>query len=383
MKKLFSVLLIIIFSFAVLPTVCAETKQGKQNADAPAVSAEAFVLYCADNNSIICSKDENKRMRPASTTKLITSLITLEQAASSNKKVEFTQDMVSEGSSMYLKVGEVVTLKDLAAGMMMASGNDAANAAAVSIAGSREKFADRMNDCAKRIGMKNTHFVTPSGLDNDEHYSTAYDMALLMDYALENEDFAALTAQKSATVDFVKPESKKITYSNHNRLLSLYKYCVGGKTGYTMAAGRCLVSAAKKDGLTLICVTLNDKNDWNDHKALYEYGYSRLCCLETNDKAFCVEIPCVGGSKNSVIVSGEKNQKLVLPAEDKDKIVRKVYCDSFLYAPIKENQAVGRIDYLIGSKTAASTNLIAMDNVNSITKNKGIFEKIKELFTDG
>lgn len=208
-------------------------------------------------------------------------------------------------------------------------------------------------------------------------------MALLMSYALENDDFATLTSQKSATVSFIEPEGKQTVYSNHNRLLSLYEYCIGGKTGYTMAAGRCLVTAAKKDGITLVCVTLNDRNDWNDHISLYDFGFSELACYETSDKDFVADIPCVGGTSDSVTVSGERNRSIVIAADDKDKIIRKIYCDSFLYAPIKDNQTVGRIDYIINNKVIASTNLIALTDVNSKKENKNIFTIIKEFFTYG
>jgi D-alanyl-D-alanine carboxypeptidase/D-alanyl-D-alanine carboxypeptidase (penicillin-binding protein 5/6) len=358
MKRAFAFVICALFIFATIPVANCE-----DGSDVPSVSAQSYVLYCADNGQIICSQNENKKMKPASTTKIMTSLITLEQAASANKRVEFTQEMVAEGSSMYLKVGDVVTLKDLAAGMMMASGNDAANAAAITISGSKEKFAELMNQKAAQIGMKNTHFVTPSGLDDDNHYSTALDMAVLMTYALENEDFANLTSQKSTAVSFIKPQSQQTTYANHNRLLSLYEYCIGGKTGYTMAAGRCLVSAAKKDGLTLVCVTLNDANDWNDHIALFDYGFSALACYETRDTSFAVDVPCVGGNSDTVAVTGASDQKLATSADDKDKIVRKIYCDSFLYCPIKKNQVVGRIDYLLNDKVIASTSLIAMENI--------------------
>lgn len=378
MKKLLSSILCIIIVVAAMPIAVAA-----DNSAPPKLSAESYVLYCADNNNVICSKDEHKKMKPASTTKLMTTLIALEEAASANKQVKFTKEMIAEGSSMYLSVGDIVTLKDLAAGMMMASGNDAANAAAITVAGNSEKFADVMNERARQIGMKDTHFVTPSGLDDDNHYSTAYDMALLMSYALENDDFAELTSQKSATVDFISPKDKKTTYANHNKLLSLYEYCIGGKTGYTMAAGRCLVSAAKKDGLTLVCVTLNDRNDWNDHIALYDYGFSNFSCFSSEDSNFIIDVPCVGGTDSNTTVSGEKNIKLVVPVSDKDKIVRKIYCDSFLYAPIKENQAVGVIEYTLDNKVVASNNLIAIKKVDSNKENKGIFAKIKELFTYG
>lgn len=377
MKKVISAVLSVLLVFSFSVTVSAE-----DNA-VPSVSAQSYVLYCTDNGKIICSKDENKQMKPASTTKLMTSLIALEEAASGNKKVKFTDEMIAEGSSMYLKVGEVVTLKDLASGMMMASGNDAANATAISISGSTEKFATKMNERAQQIGMKNTHFVTPSGLDDEEHYSTAYDLAVLMSYALENEDFAQLTSQKSATVNFIEPSSKKTTYSNHNKLLSLYEYCIGGKTGYTMAAGRCLVSASKKDGLTLICVTLNDKNDWNDHISLYDYGFSQYSCYSSADTEFFADIPCVGGESDTVTVTGEKNASIVIPSEDKDRVSRKVYIDSFVYAPIKKNEAVGRIEYLIDDKVISVVDLIAVDKINSKKEIKNIFTKIKDLFTYG
>lgn len=176
----------------------------------------------------------------------MTSLITLEEAASCNSEVTFKQEMVAEGSSMYLKVGEKVRLSDLASGMMMASGNDAANAAAYTISGSPEKFSQRMNEKAKQIGMTNTNFVTPSGLDDDNHYSSAKDMALLMSYALENDDFANLTAKKSVTVEFLEPKSRKTAYANHNRLLSLYPYCTGGKQAIQRWQGGALFPLQKK-----------------------------------------------------------------------------------------------------------------------------------------
>lgn len=377
MKKIASVVLsvLLVLSFS----VCARA----EDSAVPKISAEAYVLYCVDNGQIINSKNENKKMKPASTTKLMTSLLTLEEASSANKEVKFTDKMSAEGSSMYLKVGEIVTLRDLASGMMMASGNDAANAAALSISGSIEKFAKKMNERASQIGMKNTHFVTPSGLDDDNHYSTAYDLALLMSYALENDDFAKLTSQKQTAVEFVEPESKKITYTNHNRLLSLYEYCIGGKTGFTKAAGRCLVSAAKKDGLTLVCVTLNDGNDWNDHISLYDYGFKSLSCYKSDDTAFFADIPCVGGVSDSVTVTGEKAASIVVPADEADKIERKIYIDSFLYAPIKQSDVVGRIEYTINGKKTAETKLIAVDSVKSRKKNKNIFTIIKDLFTYG
>jgi D-alanyl-D-alanine carboxypeptidase/D-alanyl-D-alanine carboxypeptidase (penicillin-binding protein 5/6) len=220
-----------------------------------------------------------------------------------------------------------------------------------------------MNSRADQIGMANTHFVTPSGLDNNDHYSSARDLALLMAEALKNESFSSLTAQKTATVDFVEPKDKRTTYSNHNRLLKDYEYCTGGKTGYTTAAGRCLVSSAQKDGVSLICVTLNDKNDWNDHKSLYDYGFDRLFRYESNDSGFCLKIPCVGGNAEAVTVTGEKDFALTPDADKKDCIERKVYIDSFLYATIFSGKKVGRIEYTLNGELLEAVALVAAEDI--------------------
>ena len=374
MKKALSVLLCTMLLFCPLSVVAAEV---------PATQAQAYVLFCPESGELLASQNADKRMKPASTTKLMTTLLTLEQAAKGNETVTFTQDMVAEGSSMYLKLGEKVTLRDLAAGMMMASGNDAANAAAIAVAGDGERFARLMNERAEAIGMKNTHFVTPSGLDDDDHYSTAYDLALLMSEGLKNEDFRQLTAQKSALVAFQEPSDKRMTYNNHNRLLSLYEYCIGGKTGYTSAAGRCLVSAAQKDGMTLICVTLDDKNDWNDHISLYEYGFSQRAAYQSPDSAFAAEVPVVGGESAGVTVTGDRDFRLTVSTEDKDKIERKVLLDRFLYAPVKEGQTVGRIEYTLRGERVGSTPLRAANGVSEKKSRGGLFEWIKELLTHG
>ena len=346
-----------------------------------AKTAEGAGAFNIDTHQVLYSQNLFEKLYPASTTKIMTSLITLEEAASCNSEVTFKQEMVAEGSSMYLKVGEKVRLSDLASGMMMASGNDAANAAAYTISGSPEKFSQRMNEKAKQIGMTNTNFVTPSGLDDDNHYSSAKDMALLMSYALENDDFANLTAKKSVTVEFLEPKSKKTAYANHNRLLSLYPYCTGGKTGYTTVAGRCLVSSAKKDGVTLVCVTLNDRNDWNDHISLYDYAFEKYRGVDCKDADFCADIPCVGGDKDSVTVTGEKNNTIVLKREDCDKIKKKIFIDSFLYAPIEKNESVGRIEYTLGGKLLYKCNIVAGEKIKSDKKSVSIFSAIGNLFS--
>ena len=349
--------------------------------DTVETSAGAFVLYCAENGEIILSKNENQRMKPASTTKLMTVLLTLEQAAKNDRVVTFTDEMIAEGSSMYLQVGEKVRLSDLAAGMMMASGNDAANAAAISISGSAEKFSGLMNARAAQIGMKNTHFVTPSGLDDDEHYTTAYDMALLMAAGLQNKDFADLTYQKSVGVQFEEPREKQVTYTNHNRLLRLCEGCIGGKTGYTDAAGRCLVSAARRNGLTLICVTLDDRDDWNDHIALYDSGFSMLERVQSGGTR--LNLACVGGERQTLTVKAARDACAVVAKGKADGVTQTVYLDPFAYAPVCTGDVLGRIDYALDGKVLDSVKLVAAEDVAAKKTTKSFIQKIKEFLTYG
>lgn len=336
------------------------------NADKPSVSAESAVLYCVNDGKVYFSKSENKRMKNASTTKIMTALLAYEEAEKENKKVKFTKEMITEGSSMYLEVGDEVYLKDLASGMMACSGNDAANAIALTLSDSFDSFAEKMNSKARQLGMKNTNFVTPSGLDDENHYSTAYDLALLMAFALENEAFAESNCQKSVKVDFVSPEGKSNTYRNHNRLLSLYEYCIGGKTGYTMAAGRCLVSAAEQNGLRFVCVTLNDKNDWKDHQSLYEYGFANYSLFSCDDTSYYLEVPVAGGSEDTVTVGSDRKFGIVLSKDKAEQVERTVYMDNFLYAPIKDGDYVGKVIYTLDNKQIAETPLVAMTYSNQI-----------------
>ncbi|MCH5300726.1 MAG: D-alanyl-D-alanine carboxypeptidase [Ruminococcus sp.] len=361
LKRIFTLLLsvtIISLSFVTVHSV------ENSNTDKPGISAESAVLYCVNDGNVYFSKDENKKMKNASTTKIMTALLAYEEAQKENKNVKFTKEMIAEGSSMYLEVGNVVSLKDLASGMMACSGNDAANAIALTLSDSFEGFAEKMNLKAKQLGMNNTNFVTPSGLDDENHYSTAYDLALLMAFALDNPDFAESNAKKSVKVDFVSPDDKSVTYRNHNRLLSLYEYCIGGKTGYTMAAGRCLVSAAEQNGLRFVCVTLNDKNDWKDHQSLYEYGFANYSLYSCDDTSYYLEVPVVGGNKDTVTVGSDRKYGIVLTKDKVEKVERTVYMDNFLYAPVKDGDYLGKVIYTLENKKIAETPLVAMTYSN-------------------
>ncbi len=359
MKRIFSLFISMVVMASGFVTISADEK-------VPVVSASSYVLYCRDNGKVILSNNMNTPMGMASTTKIMTALITSEYADKEDKIVEFTSDMIAEGSSMYLKVGDKVHLSDLVKGMMTVSGNDAANAAAIAVGGSIEKFVDMMNLRAKEIGMKNTHFANPSGLPENAHYSTAYDMALLMAEALRSEEFRKVTSQKNVQVDFVHPPSQRVTYTNHNRLLSSYEYCTGGKTGYTKSDGRCLVTCAVKDNLELIAVTLRDPQDWNDHKALYEYGFSTYKALVPLESQKLYSVTVASSLKENVKVRLDGSNKCVLKTEDAERVKTSVYLPPLVFAPVEEGQILGRVVCTLDSQVICEGNLVAEESAEYV-----------------
>ena len=344
------------------------------------VSAKSAILLCDNNDSVIFEKNSSEKLSMASTTKIMTTLLALEYAKKDNKTVTFTQDMIAEGSSMYLKVGDKVKLSDLAVGMMMVSGNDSANAVALTLGKTKEKFADMMNAKAEVIGMNDTHFVTPSGLDDEQHYSTAKDMAKLMQYAMKNKDFASLTAQKSMKVNFISPSDTINMYYNHNKLLSMYEYCNGGKTGFTKKSGRCLVSSAQKDGVKLIAVTLNAPDDWNDHIRMYDYGFSKLQRVSGIDEDFRFSADVVGGNQSTVELKPSESMSYVTENGEELNITRKLILDRFLYAPLDKGETVGSVQYYSGNKKIEEIPLVTTSEVVYKQVRKSVWKSIEDFF---
>jgi D-alanyl-D-alanine carboxypeptidase/D-alanyl-D-alanine carboxypeptidase (penicillin-binding protein 5/6) len=326
------------------------------------VNASGYVLINADTFEVLAGDNIHKKLSMASTTKIMTALILVEQNTP-EKEVITTKEMVTvEGSSMGLLPGDSVSYYELIVGMMLPSGNDAANTAAISVAGSIQKFTELMNNKAKDIGMENTHFVTPSGLDDDEHYSTAFDMALLAAYALKNDVLRDIMSKPSITVTYGNPPYQR-TLSNHNKLLKTYEYCIGVKTGFTKKSGRCLVSAAEKDGCRVIAVTLNAPSDWNDHKYLLEYG---LSCLSQYDVTYNLPInsvSVVGGNLDSVTVATER---FMCGCTDisKNGISAEYEFLPFIYAPVKIGQTVGKVNYYYDNKIINSIDIITINSTD-------------------
>lgn len=362
------------------PVFAAEAPQeASSNTEGPSVSAQCAAVIHMDTGEVLFVKNGDERRAMASTTKIMTALLTLEEAAVENREVEITREMVLvEGSSMGLREGDRLTLRDLAVGMLTVSGNDAANSAAIAISGSREAFVERMNQRAQELGLENTHFETPSGLDGETHYSTALDMAKLAAAAMQNPDFAAIAGSKTAKVTFLSLE-KTVTYQNHNKLLSLYEGCTGVKTGYTKKAGRCLVSAAERDGVRLVAVTLSAPDDWNDHAALLDYGFSKMTTLTFDESNYSCKVPVAGVGEITACGSSEA-VTAALPVSQQGAVRRVVELERFLYAPIKKGEQVGTVRYLLGERTIAELPLLAAENASLPQRNPSWWERVLAFF---
>lgn len=311
------------------------------------VSAESCVLMYEDGRCIF-EKNADERCLIASTTKIMTAIVCIENADLNDRvKIKKEQCMV-EGSSMYLKAGERYTVKELLQGLLLASGNDAALAIAEHVSGSVKEFALLMNEKAESLGMKNSSFANPHGLDAPGHFSTAKDMAKLMLYCMKNEEFCNLIKSYTASV-------KDQIYTNHNKLLKTYPGCIGGKTGFTSAAGRCLVSCAEKNGMRFVCVTFSAPDDWQDHAKLYDMAYEKYCLKDlTGDAVF--QVPLLSGNKRSVkVVPGEKLQ--MFAAKD-DEIKLRAEIPVFIFAPVKIGETAGKICVIINNTVIAEFPLV-------------------------
>ena len=321
-------------------------------ARAVGVHAASAVLMDAESGRVLYAHDAHHPRLIASTTKLLTALVAVEQAADLDEVVTVKGEWLgSEGSSIYLKAGEEITLRGLLYGLLLQSGNDAAMSIACHIAGSEAEFVALMNQKAAALGMRNSSFANPSGLNDDNHYSTAYDLALLARACLDNETVAEICATQSVTVG-------TRTFINHNKLLYRYEGCVGMKTGFTEKAGRTLVSAAVRNGQTLICVTLNDGDDWNDHAKLLDYGFA----------TFPRQVLCRAGEVyGSVAVEGslipavavETRAELGYPLTEAEKPVMEIELLQSATAPLPPGVQLGELRWRLDGEVIAQMPLVS------------------------
>lgn len=348
--------------------------------EAPALSAVSAVVINADTGGVLYGKNESVKRAMASTTKIMTALITLE---SGDLDTPFTVDSMAirvEGTSMGLKEGDIVTKRALVYGMLLPSGNDAANAAAVNIAGSLSAFAELMNKRAARIGMKDTNFVTPSGLDAKGHVTTAFDMALLTAEALKNPDFRDICSCKTAKVSFGAPPYERTLY-NSNKMLSMYEGCIGVKTGFTDNARRCLVSAAERNGCRIIAVTLNAPDDWNDHRKLLDYGFDKVKPYDVRIGDYASEV--VGGTAESITVMPSETVTVGLTDEERKNVSVRCSVPGFVYAGIERGDILGYADIFLGGKLYKRVPMEASETVERERPIRGGLGWLIELFSGG
>ena len=345
-KRVCRCLAVLLILFSILPC----------QARAVSTSATSAILVDADSGRVLYEQNADAKMLIASTTKIMTALVAIREGDLAGTVTVTREAALTEGSSMYLKEGETLTLETLLYGLMLCSGNDAAVAIADYVGGSQEGFVALMNETARELGMDSTSFANPNGLDDENHYSTARDMAALACAAMENETLMRIASTRSVTIG-------GRTMTNHNKLLSYVDGCTGLKTGYTRAAGRTLVSCAEQNGQRLVAVTLQDGNDWADHQSLYEYGFSTYPAVRAAVLGEPLQsAPVLGGHSATVpLVAADS---FSWPVAAGETLETRLELDGALTAPVAagtrvgqavftlDGQEVGRVDLLCGASVA-------------------------------
>ena len=340
------------------------------------VSAKSAILIETTSGEILWSKNADQRLPMASTTKIMTALVAIE-SGDVGRTVSVSPNAVGvEGSSVYLYPNEKMTIEDLIYAMLLESANDAAAAIAIEIGGSIEGFAQMMNRKAESLGLQNTHFENPHGLDGETHYTTAHELAIIAREAYSNDTLKSIFSTYKKIIPLNETEGVRLLI-NHNKLLKSYEGATGIKTGFTKKSGRCLVSAAERDGISLIAVTLNAPSDWQDHKNMLDHGFSMI-----ESKSLCrageitYTLPVAGGCDDHVNVKNIDTIRIILPRNGK-KIEYKIELPRFLYAHVQEGETVGRIVFYLDGKEIASSNLVTASTVEKMPTRKRLFDFFK------
>lgn len=339
----------------------------------PDINAESALLIDNKTNKVLYSKDMNRKMFPASTTKILTAILVLENH-SLDEKVTASYNAVMTIPSGYstasIQIDEVLTVEQLLELLLVHSANDAANVLAEYTGGSIDSFVAMMNTKINELGLSDTHFTNPYGLQDNNHYTTAHDLAIIMQYCLKNDDFRKIAGQASCAIPSTnKSEPRK--YSSTNELLiagnsNYYPNLIAGKTGYTSEAGECLVSAAYNDNLELVGVILNSNNRFKDTRSLYNYGYTNFSIKNiVNEKDIITNVEVKNATKdtkNLNLLVSENIPVLANNSDDLSKIEPQITLNSDIKAPIEDGQVLGKVSYSVNGITY-STDLIAANNV--------------------
>ncbi|GHV46015.1 D-alanyl-D-alanine carboxypeptidase [Clostridia bacterium] len=329
------------------------------------ISARSAVLMNASTGGIVYARNPGEVRAMASVTKIMTTLLTIESGESGESDFDtpFTVDSEAvcvEGSSMGLCPGDVVSKRDLCYGMMLPSGNDSANAAAVAVSGNIAGFVALMNSRAAELGLSGTRFANPHGLDEKNHYSTAYDLAVLTRFALRNATFREICGTRSAKITF-RNQPYPHNLHNNNKLLRMYDGCIGVKTGFTDNARRCLVSAAERNGVTLIAVTLSAADDWNDHIKMFDYGFGKVTnrVLPLDLSGITVSSPEKSENNLSINVVPENPLTFPLTEEEAERITFRTATRPFAYG--KNGSPAGEISLFLDGEVLMTEQLVTAE----------------------
>ncbi len=340
-------------------------------AEPPTLSAECAVLYDAANRRILCEKNAEKRHPMASTTKIMTALVALEALPLDTVITVPREATGVEGSSVYLREGERYTLEALLYALLLQSANDAAEVIAYAVSGGILPFAERMNERAAALGLNDTHFENPHGLDGDGHYTTAAELAAIAAEALENPDFLKIVSTRRYVFTSTDGENPR-TLINHNKMLVLYDGAVGVKTGYTKKCGRCLVTAAQRDGLLLVSVTLDAPNDWSDHKKLLDHGFERYeSRLIAEAGALRIALPLLNTSATATVVN--RDEIRLVMQRDRPSPPPVFDMLPFPIAPIRAGEIAGSVSFTDGNGATVSASLVFSEDIPLPNQRKGWF----------
>ncbi len=335
------------------------------------ISAKAAVLYEPETKSFLFKKNESLRLPMASTTKIMTALVAVENSQLDEKVCIDKNAVGIEGSSAYLTEGEILTVEELLYALLLRSANDAATAIAYHVSDGIDNFAEMMNKRALTLGLTDTHFENPHGLDSDNHYTTAKDLALIAAEALNNETIRKIASTYKYTSG---TGDKTRTYVNHNKLLKKYDGAIGLKTGFTKKCGRCLVGAAERCGLEFISVTLDAPDDWNDHTKLFDLGFNTLEKIKLAEIGeYRYTIPIIDGAKKTVILENTEGLEIIINKGDhKTKIFPK--CHRFISAPVSTDNILGEVFFTVDNKHVGSIKLYPTEDINK-KEEKGFLKK--------
>lgn len=341
-------------------------------------SAQAACVLDVDHKRIFYKKNMNEKLPMASTTKIVTAITAIENFTDLDSRFKIDDRAVGvEGSSIYLKKGEMLSLRELLYGLMLRSGNDSALAIAYLVAGDVSKFVDMMNSLANKLGLKNSHFTNPHGLDDPNHYTSAYDLAVITSYALDNKDFADIVRTK--TIKICEGEENYRYLVNKNKLLFNMPDCIGVKTGYTKKAGRCLVSASEDEGLRVVCVVLNCGPMFEESKTMLNLVQEKYDNFEIIEPYHNFDsIPVKNGERSEALLYSREGLSLPLSVEERAKVSVEFEIEDELVAPVESEKVVGLLKVYYDKHLIFSQNIYTIDNIDS----RLIKDKVKEILDD-